>query len=759
MKVVDRLQRSVILLTGVFLYSLLTWLSEYWQSDTKLIVIWVLIITCIVEMFVPFKKGIRWMFTLLLSFLLLLIVLDWRIILPQENSSEAIIANLWQNVYQLEVAFPFIGFVLGTWLIYLVMIRWFESKSRALATILIGAITLTVIDTFTSLNLWIDILFMISAVLLLLVVHHFKVLRKKSPEGWNHLKDYPETVIVPIIIFFLVVFIVSITTPNVQPLLTDPYTAWKKYKGEEAMISRYTDPGDRDLADRRKTISGYSRDDSLLGGGFVYDYSLIMTVETSNPSYYRGETRDFYNGTGWEVGNVNEHFAGFRVLPSEGEQKLSNDVDNSYIDRTLLETKEISQTINFSENTAYKGHVLFGAYGMESIEIVELEDRESGIDFDYELDYHEDAYVQTPILWLENVEELHYLDETGMFPKEYTVTSEVPLIDEDGLRDAPSIDGEKDVWERFLQLPNDLPERVSELSEEIVVNQTNPYDQVKAIEAYLKETFDYTNEPDETRGDSNDFVDQFLFEVQEGYCDYFSTAMVVLTRSLDIPARWVKGFTQGSRNDEMDQYYYQGVDDPFGPGEYHVRNSNAHSWVEVYFEGYGWIPFEPTPTFSAPTLEVQDDTDPLIEIDEVEGDVSGIDNERSLALGTILQYILIVVGVAALTVILVLLLKRKNRFWRYFWKGRSAKSVNHKIVFEVEQFLHYGGKQGYKRLEHETLQETMTQWVGQSRLLESDLREVVILFEKAKYGDSQLSENELLLIQEKVRNLRQQMKK
>ncbi|MBM9834622.1 transglutaminase domain-containing protein, partial [Enterococcus faecalis] len=80
-----------------------------------------------------------------------------------------------------------------------------------------------------------------------------------------------------------------------------------------------------------------------------------------------------------------------------------------------------------------------------------------------------------------------------------------------------------------------------------------------------------------------DYVDQFLFESQVGYCDNFSTAMVVLLRSLEIPARWAKGFSPGSPATEN------------GITTYTVRNLNAHSWVEVYFDGYGWVPFEPTP--------------------------------------------------------------------------------------------------------------------------------------------------------------------
>src|SRR5699024_5636170 len=89
-----------------------------------------------------------------------------------------------------------------------------------------------------------------------------------------------------------------------------------------------------------------------------------------------------------------------------------------------------------------------------------------------------------------------------------------------------------------------------------------------------------------------DYVDQFLFDTQLGYCDNYSTSMVVMLRTLNIPARWVKGFTGGQQIDDTlananDSHHV-----------YTITNANAHSWVEVYFPNIGWVPFEPTQGFS-----------------------------------------------------------------------------------------------------------------------------------------------------------------
>src|SRR5690606_40367002 len=105
----------------------------------------------------------------------------------------------------------------------------------------------------------------------------------------------------------------------------------------------------------------------------------------------------------------------------------------------------------------------------------------------------------------------------------------------------------------YLQLPDTVPARVRDLAQEITADADTPYDKVKAVEAYLQENYIYTNKPDLSKGSSADFVDRFLFEIQEGYCDYYSTAMAVMVRSLGLPARWVKGFKSGSQ--ELEEMY------------------------------------------------------------------------------------------------------------------------------------------------------------------------------------------------------------
>ena len=104
-------------------------------------------------------------------------------------------------------------------------------------------------------------------------------------------------------------------------------------------------------------------------------------------------------------------------------------------------------------------------------------------------------------------------------------------------------------------------------------------DRALALETYLRTTYPYTLDLP-TPPYNRDLVDYFLFDLQRGYCDYYASAMVVLARASGLPARLVTGYAGGTWEAQAAQFT--------------VTEANAHSWAEVYFPGYGWIPFEPT---------------------------------------------------------------------------------------------------------------------------------------------------------------------
>lgn len=130
-----------------------------------------------------------------------------------------------------------------------------------------------------------------------------------------------------------------------------------------------------------------------------------------------------------------------------------------------------------------------------------------------------------------------------------------------------------------MQLPAKLDPRVAELARKIVGKTDNPYEQSLVMESYLRTNFAYTLNL--TGKPGADPLAHFLFETKAGHCEYFATAMAVMLRTLGIPSREVNGFLPGEYNDVG--------------GDYIVRASDAHSWVEAYFPGSGWVTFDPTP--------------------------------------------------------------------------------------------------------------------------------------------------------------------
>lgn len=123
--------------------------------------------------------------------------------------------------------------------------------------------------------------------------------------------------------------------------------------------------------------------------------------------------------------------------------------------------------------------------------------------------------------------------------------------------------------------------RVLALAQQITndAGATNPYDKAKAIERWLRTNIEY-NESISAPPPNVDPVEWVLFDAKQGYCTYYATSMIVMLRGLGIPARMAAGFSEG--------------DFDSATGQYIVRERDAHTWVEVYFPGYGWIEFEPT---------------------------------------------------------------------------------------------------------------------------------------------------------------------
>ena len=134
----------------------------------------------------------------------------------------------------------------------------------------------------------------------------------------------------------------------------------------------------------------------------------------------------------------------------------------------------------------------------------------------------------------------------------------------------------------YLEVPG-LEPRIAQLARDITAGASNDYDRAVALEDYLRTHYGYTLQLPTTT--PKDPVANFLFDRKQGHCEYFASAMAVMLRSLGIPSRLVNGFRGG----ELNEY----------SGQYIVRARDAHSWVEAYMPGHGWVSFDPTPAASS----------------------------------------------------------------------------------------------------------------------------------------------------------------
>lgn len=338
----------------------------------------------------------------------------------------------------------------------------------------------------------------------------------------------------------------------------------------------------------RRTGMGF--DDSELGGPLRQDYTRLFTASTPDPHYWKVLHRTEYNGVGWESDEETEPTE-FIATP----YNIAYDYTMTSADRNLLRSSETISTIGIEwmDELGYIAYP-YGWYDLDSANPAS--------------EYSIERYMESGLYTIGN-------DSDDLFAYSVSYDQSFPtrfdddlLQADDGWRDyyntayremMEEADDDYDdavsgieIWfEDELQLTDSLPERVSELAHELTEGLTSEYEMVRAIEQYLKEDggYRYSLLEVENTPDGGDYVDHFLFESRIGYCNNFSSAMTIMLRAVGIPARWTKGFTPGSQyTDENGETFFE------------VSNANAHSWVEVFFPSYGWVPFEPSPSFANP---------------------------------------------------------------------------------------------------------------------------------------------------------------
>lgn len=335
---------------------------------------------------------------------------------------------------------------------------------------------------------------------------------------------------------------------------------------------------------------GFATTGAQLGGARVLADTPVMYVHSPSYDYWRAIASDYYNGSGWQntIGEDTRSLLGETSIaaartPLEPGIALPIEEANG--------RQVVTQTIELLQDRKDDFIMMSGQPLTVSLPTL----IEHGFVFN-EANQLQPNFTDTSLI-ISQVP----LRAGGV----YSATTMISLVDERSLREAGT---NYPAWvtERYLQLPDSVTERTRQLAAEIVREAAadNPYDIAMAFQRYLRR-LPY-NQQITMAPSGQDAVDYFLFDLREGYCDYFSTAMIVMLRSQGIPARWVQGYAGGVLDNERQAYL--------------VRENVAHSWPEVYFPGYGWQRFEPTAaSYTAPPLrpsEPSDDGELIIPIED-----------------------------------------------------------------------------------------------------------------------------------------------
>lgn len=349
------------------------------------------------------------------------------------------------------------------------------------------------------------------------------------------------------------------------------------------------------------SLTGYSDDGSLDNNDLHSSPRVALIVagrKGLSPVYLTGSVSDTYTGYSWEKSGEDflENEQEYQMDYGELIYGLSRLEPGILDDNRLIESKTMKIIYNNIKTKTFFYPLKSKWYNFDNtVNGINIDSasitfpKVAGNKMAYNISYYE-MNLQSEVYKkiLRNADEFSYtenrnidLERIGQLEKEFFVRDRDSFILSrqdfyEVFRERAAI-----INNKYTQLPQDIPTRVKDLAYDLTKDKDNKYDKLKALEAYLLE-LEYSYTPGKVpKGE--DFTDYFIFENKQGYCTSFATAMAVLGRSIGIPTRYVEGYVvdYGDKDDTG----------------YLVRNSSAHAWMEAYFEGMGWIPFEATPSY------------------------------------------------------------------------------------------------------------------------------------------------------------------
>lgn len=307
-----------------------------------------------------------------------------------------------------------------------------------------------------------------------------------------------------------------------------------------------------------------------------------------------------------------------------------------------------------------------------------------------------------------------------------------------------------EIQKQYTKLPEDFSEKLVACAKEITSEADTPYEKAKLLESFFKE-FEYNTNPPITPSDDN-FLERFVLESKSGYCTYYATAMTLMCRSVGIPARYVQGFVVRGE----------------GKTEVTVSDSDSHAWTEIYIEGVGWCPLEPTPGYSElryneivsedgkavsiskymekqnpKEAEKKEEKTPENNKQNVPATTTGDSNKSSkptqngMAESSDWSWLVIVVAILLVIIGGCCVCFRKKRNTIYAQYGEQTQSI-----LVIKKLMRRLKKKGYVRKKQETFREFTESCSRENEAWKDDLHLITNVYEKIVYGEKTLSAEE-----------------
>ena len=586
---------------------------------------------------------------------------------------------------------PFVLLVhtLGVFVSYLAAWAVFRWRNAWLAVAPACAGLLVIIATTSGRPSGAFLMFSFGALLLIARLH-----LQRAFASWDRSRvEYPEWLSLQSAQLTLVLTIVMVVI------------AWQVPLGRQAdaidtTIDYVTDP----IEDAIEPLTGFFNNLAGSGGNFHKfgrtlpirgDVSLgsrvLFEVRGESLGLVRGTSYDEYTGSGWRS--------------SDREEEEVNAGDPT--------TAEI-------QARAYRDRVI------TTLDIEVFDDEETLFSVGTPLGTNIDSIADLPESFPGDIERIRSQEDLQEGDR-YRVAGTLSIATPDQLR-ADGVNYPEWVRERYLQLPDDLPDRVYDEAARVTEGVTNPYDLAWAIQAYIREfEVDMGVRSAPSRRDAVDF---FLFDLQRGYFDYFSTAMTVMLRTQGVPARVAVGYVLDPEDLDV------------STGVFSVRKNDAYSWVEVYFPTYGWVDFNPSEELilvgtSLETLLLSGESSEVPEIPLEPLPLDTFDEDSFDVLGELLNPVelereagppwVIIWSVGGALVALVVVSMGARVFWVWGLRGLSGMP---RQWGGIERLARWAGLQAAES-------ETVRQWgvrLGDALEHPSEATALSTAFEEARYG-------------------------